>query len=75
MKNTNNGGNPANDVVTIQVGSGEYTTVTFTNVLGQEVENATLNNTQTQVNVSGLPACMYYITLRGDKVVKFEKRP
>ena len=68
--------NPSQEEVTICADNIGYTTATFTNVLGQQILSQPLTASQTKVNVSRLPAGMYYITLRGEggvKTVKFEK--
>ncbi len=72
--------NPATDELTIKIDNGNYNTVTITNILGQEVISQTLpsiiGTMQTKLDVSRLPAGMYYLTVRGQsgtKVLKFEK--
>lgn len=70
--------NPANGELTISIDNGTYSSAVITNLLGQEVISQTLPlvATQTKVNVSRLPAGMYYIIFRGEsgvKVLKFEK--
>ena len=68
--------NPANNEVTISADNTQFSAATFTNVLGQQVLAPTLNAQSTKVNISSLPAGIYYITLSGEggvKVVEFEK--
>ena len=68
--------NPATDELTIKMDNGAYTTFTITNSVGQQIQHQSLTATQTKVDVSGLPAGLYYITLMGDngsKVAKFVK--
>ena len=68
--------NPASDEVTISADNANYSTATFTNVLGQQVLAGSLTGQQTKMNVSHLAPGMYYITMIGEggvKVVKFEK--
>ncbi len=72
--------NPATGVLTITIDNGTYNTALITNLLGQEVISVSLPTStsaaQTKVDVSRLPAGMYYLTVRGQsgaKVLKFEK--
>ena len=68
--------NPVNDVLYVQLGNGSYNKLTVTNTMGQTLINQEGFGTITTINVKGLPAGVYYITLRGDsgvKVQKFEK--
>ncbi len=67
--------NPVNDQLTVKT-DGTYTSLTVTNTVGQLMMTQQINTAQTTVNVKGLPAGLYYLTLRGElgtKVVKFEK--
>ncbi len=68
--------NPANDELMIQADNTVYSTYTISNDLGQVLLQNTLTNTKTAVEVKGLPAGMYYVTLKGDNgsvVKKFVK--
>ena len=69
--------NPVNDELTIKMDKGAYTSYTITNNLGQEMQQQALTHTSTKVDVSRLPAGLYYITFRGDnggsEVRKFVK--
>ncbi len=67
--------NPVTEMLTVNT-TGNFNTMTVTNTLGQVVVTGNFTNKHTAVNVKGLPAGMYYITLKGEdgvKVQKFEK--
>jgi uncharacterized repeat protein (TIGR01451 family) len=68
--------NPANDILTIETGSGEFNTVTISNIIGIRLFSQPLSGTETKVNVRDLPTGIYFVTLKGEGstgVVKFEK--
>jgi hypothetical protein len=54
-----------NDELTI-IADDTYTFCSVTNTLGQLLAQPSLNNGETKVNVSMLPAGLYYITLTGN---------
>ncbi len=67
--------NPVNELLTVNT-TGNFNALTVSNTLGQVVVTGSFTNKHTVVNVRGLPAGMYYITLKGEdgvKVQKFEK--
>ncbi len=68
--------NPANEVLTIKITNGEYTSCTITNMMGQQMQQVELPDTTTRVAIKTLPTGVYYITFKGgnvDVVVKFVK--
>lgn len=68
--------NPVNDLLNIKTPSGLYNTINVSNTLGQIVMTKVFTTEQIMLNVTGLPAGIYYITLKGEsgvKVQKFEK--
>ncbi|MBN8701702.1 MAG: T9SS type A sorting domain-containing protein [Bacteroidetes bacterium] len=64
--------NPATDFVTIKVESTENTTATIYNYSGVAVKTIALAETETKVNISELPAGMYFVEVvsNGNKEVK-----
>jgi uncharacterized repeat protein (TIGR01451 family) len=68
--------NPANDLLTIEANKVSYSACTISNIMGQMVRSQELKKEVTQVDISSLPAGIYYITLRGEGGIttqKFEK--
>ena len=65
--------NPAINELTIKMDEGAYSSFTITNSLGQQMTHQSLSVAQTNVNVSNLPAGLYYITFRGANGTKVEK--
>lgn len=58
--------NPAKDVLHFGLNSSEPVNVAIYNTTGQAVANATLNNAGNSIQVSSLPAGVYYIQLSGN---------
>lgn len=65
--------NPATDELTIKMDQNAYASFTITNSIGQEIMQQPLSAAQTQVNVSKLPAGVYYITFKGENGVEVRK--
>ena len=65
--------NPTTDELTIQMSQNAFNTFTITNSIGQQLIQQPLSGTQSKVNVSMLPAGLYYITFRGDNGTEVRK--
>jgi len=68
--------NPTTDELIIQSTNQLISQFTITNSIGQQLLQQPITGTQTKVNVSSLPAGLYYINLKGDNgsyVRKFVK--
>ena len=67
--------NPAQDVVTIEIGTNNYkTNYSVTDVLGREVASGWLYSERTQVNVSYLPAGIYNVSIGKKTHLKLIKK-
>ena len=64
--------NPAHDELLI-TSSGNISNIIITNILGQNVFSSDYSAPQVQVNVAGLPAGVYFVTINGNEVRKFVK--
>jgi hypothetical protein len=65
--------NPVGDELTIATEHSAYRSFTITNGVGQQFVNRQLNSAQTKVDISSLPAGVYYIMLKGEYGVRVEK--
>ena len=65
--------NPAADELTIKMTENAFTSFTITNSIGQQMIRQTLTGTQAEVNISMLPAGVYYITFRGTNGTEVRK--
>ncbi len=65
--------NPAQNTITVSVTNGAYTSFTINNTLGQHLVSQSINADQSVVNVSMLPAGIYYIALTGDNGTAIRK--
>jgi hypothetical protein len=62
--------NPATDELTINVDVAGYSSCTITNSMGRVLLQQQLSTPQTKIDISHLPAGLYYITARGSSGVK-----
>jgi len=65
--------NPAYDELTIKMDEGAYSSFYICNSLGQVLKQQKLSATQTDVNISSLPAGVYYINFAGDNGTDVQK--
>ena len=65
--------NPATTQLTIQSTGQPINEITITNLLGQKVYTRNYGTEKVQVDVSGLPAGVYFIKINGTEVRKFVK--
>lgn len=68
--------NPASDVLTVNMDKVQYSGMTITNSVGQEVLQQTISNAKTNIDISKLPAGVYYVMLtgtNGKNIKKFSK--
>lgn len=68
--------NPASSELTISLEKGNYSTVTITNSVGQQVLSQQLNGQNTKLNIHALPAGSYFVTIKGHdgvQVKQFQK--
>jgi hypothetical protein len=69
--------NPTNDMLTLQMTTLDYQSITITNNIGQTLLQNEVKDKTTQVSVATLPPGLYYITLKGSNgnvVRKFVKQ-
>ena len=64
--------NPAKDILNVELGkaAGSHVEYTLIDMQGRTVLEGVFTNERGQVNVSGMPAGMYHITLRSNALVK-----
>jgi uncharacterized repeat protein (TIGR01451 family) len=68
--------NPASDVLTVVMDKVQYSSLAISNSVGQEVLQQAINNAKTNIDISKLPAGVYYVNLTGGSgsvVKKFVK--
>jgi len=65
--------NPAKELLTIQIDAGSYNSFTISNTLGEVVLRKSISGMQSDVNVKGFSAGMYYVTLKGESGVIVKK--
>ena len=58
--------NPAIDVLTLKMGAALYRSFTINNMMGQQEMQQAINNATTEVNITILPAGVYFMTFAGD---------
>ncbi len=65
--------NPAENELNVKISKGTFNTISVINSVGQVVMKQDVNGTSTQLNVKGLPAGGYYISVKGNSGVKVER--
>jgi uncharacterized repeat protein (TIGR01451 family) len=68
--------NPASDMLTVSMDKVQYSSLSITNSIGQEVLRQAISNSKTNIDISKLPTSVYYVTLSdssGSIVKKFVK--
>ncbi len=65
--------NPADNELTVKISKGTFSTISVINSVGQVLMKQDVNGTSTKLNVKGLPAGSYYISVKGNSCVKVER--
>jgi hypothetical protein len=65
--------NPTSGMLTIQTGNQQFATLAITNAIGQELLQQSMVRNEQTIDVSSLPAGIYYLTLRGNEGTEVRK--
>lgn len=65
--------NPANDKLFVSVNKNSTSNIVVTDVLGKKVKQIKTTELKTEINVSDLQSCIYFITLTQENINSVQK--